>query len=124
MTKTELIAKIAEKAKLTYLILGGCLKKKLLAIICSLFTLTTLSASTQAASGTLQSQNLNSDETRALKKGGNVSNKTKALKKAGNVASETKAIKKEGRTNNQQGALRGQAGDNIGTRPQGINQGR
>ncbi len=87
------------------------MKKTLLAIICSLFTLATLSASTQAASGTLQSQSLNTNETRALKKGGNVAN-------------ETRALKKGGRTSNQQGALRGQAGDNIGTRPQGINQGR
>jgi hypothetical protein len=100
------------------------MKKTLLAAICSLFTLTTLSASTQAASGTLQSQNLNMNETKALKKGGNAASETRALKKGGNVASETRALKKGGRTSNQQGALRGQAGDNIGTRPQGINQGR
>jgi hypothetical protein len=113
------------------------MKMTLLAVICSLFTLTTLSGSALAASETLQNQNLNTGETKALKKGGNMANETKALKKGGNVASETKSLKKGGNvasetkalkkggiTNNQKGDIRGQAGDNIGTRPQGINQGK
>ena len=61
------------------------MKKRLLVVLCSLFVLATLSASAQAASGTLQRQNLNTADTKALKKGGSVASETKALKKGGRV---------------------------------------